>query len=101
MFLMFRLGRPTCYRFTTWACRKGYALTYGKQFLPKPRDLTAFGERWRPYRSIASWYMWRAVEHYGKKRKVTKEPPKKRRKKPLQKLAQRSAPTRRPKKRAR
>jgi len=42
--------------------RKGWAITYGKKQLPKPRELLAFGERWRPYRTVASWYMWRACE---------------------------------------
>ncbi|MGA8035632.1 MAG: hypothetical protein WA823_03250 [Candidatus Acidiferrales bacterium] len=82
MFLIFRLGRPDVLPIHDYGVQKGYALTYGKRFIPKPRELAAFGERWRPYRSIASWYMWRAVEHYGKKRRVTKEPPKKRRKIP-------------------
>jgi DNA-3-methyladenine glycosylase II len=81
MFLMFRLGRPDVLPIHDYGVQKGFALTYGKKFIPKPRELAAFGERWRPYRSIASWYMWRAIEHYGKRRKVTKEPPKKRRKK--------------------
>jgi len=42
--------------------RKGWAITYGKKQLPKPRELLTFGERWRPYRTVASWYMWRACE---------------------------------------
>ena len=40
----------------------------------QPRELAAYGERWRPYRTVASWYMWRAIEIYGKRRKVTKAP---------------------------
>ena len=55
-----------------YGVQKGFALTYGKKEIPKPRELAAFGERWRPYRTVASWYMWRAVEHYGKTRKITK-----------------------------
>ncbi len=78
MFLMFRLGRPDVLPVHDYGVQKGYALTYGKKFIPKPKELAAFGERWRPYRSIASWYMWRAVEHYGKKRKVLKHPVKRR-----------------------
>jgi 3-methyladenine DNA glycosylase/8-oxoguanine DNA glycosylase len=41
---------------------KGFALTYRKRKLPKPKALLKYGERWRPYRSVASWYLWRAVE---------------------------------------
>jgi len=33
--------------------------------MPKPKQLLAFGERWRPYRTVASWYMWRAFERAG------------------------------------
>jgi hypothetical protein len=35
--------------------------------MPKPKELLAFGERWRPYRTLASWYMWRAFERAGYK----------------------------------
>jgi 3-methyladenine DNA glycosylase/8-oxoguanine DNA glycosylase len=74
MFLMFRLGRPDVLPIHDYGVQKGFALTYGKKFMPKPRELTAFGERWRPYRTVASWYMWRAVDLYGKKRKVLRAP---------------------------
>ena len=95
MFLIFRLGRPDVLPIHDYGVQKGFALTYGKKEIPKPRDLAAFGERWRPYRTVASWYMWRAVEHYGKTRKLTKntkakkkpaKPPKKSSKKPATKL---------------
>ena len=47
------------------SAKKGWAVTYGKKRMPKPMELQAFGERWRPYRTIASWYMWRAFERAG------------------------------------
>ena len=72
MFLIFRLGRPDVLPIHDYGVQKGFALTYGKKVIPKPRELAAFGERWRPYRTIASWYLWRAIEHYGKTRKVAK-----------------------------
>src|SRR5580692_3784526 len=72
MFLIFRLGRPDVLPIHDYGVQKGFALTYGKKVIPKPRELAAFGERWRPYRTVASWYMWRAIEHYGKTRKLTK-----------------------------
>jgi len=62
MFLIFRLGRPDVLPIHDLGIRKGWAITYGKKQLPKPRELLAFGERWRPYRTVASWYMWRACE---------------------------------------
>lgn len=102
MFLMLRLGRPDVLPIHDYGVQKGFALTYGKKFIPKPRELAAFGERWRPYRSVASWYMWRAVEHYGKKRKVLKHPVKKRklaRKTAKQTAKKRPAPKKRSAKR--
>ena len=62
MLLMFRLGRPDVLPVGDFAVRKGFALAYGLKESPKPKELAEFGERWRPYRSVASWYMWRAVE---------------------------------------
>ena len=82
MFLIFRLGRPDVLPIHDYGVQKGFALTYGKKEIPKPRELAAFGERWRPYRTVASWYMWRAVEHYGKTRKITKSTKAKKRGKP-------------------
>lgn len=78
MFLIFRLGRPDVLPIHDYGVQKGFALTYGKRKIPKPRELAKFGERWRPYRTVASWYMWRAVESAGKAaRKITKGPAKK------------------------
>lgn len=62
MLLMFRLGRPDVLPVGDYAVRKGFALAYGLSESPKPKELEEYGERWRPYRSVASWYMWRAVE---------------------------------------
>jgi DNA-3-methyladenine glycosylase II len=62
MLLMFRLGRPDVLPVGDYAVRKGFALTYGLGEMPKPKELTEYGERWRPFRSVASWYMWRAVD---------------------------------------
>lgn len=73
MFLIFRLGRPDVLPIHDYGVQKGYALTYGKRRIPKPKELLKFGERWRPYRTVASWYMWRAVQLAGKEgRKLTK-----------------------------
>jgi DNA-3-methyladenine glycosylase II len=65
MFLIFRLGRPDVLPIHDLGVQKGWAITYGKKHMPKPKQLLAFGERWRPYRTIASWYMWRACERAG------------------------------------
>ncbi len=65
MFLIFRLGRPDVLPVHDLGVRKGWSVTYGKKHMPSPRELLAFGERWRPYRTVASWYMWRAFERAG------------------------------------
>src|SRR5271163_4232579 len=65
MFLIFRLGRPDVLPIHDLGVKKGWSITYGKKHMPKPKELLAFGERWRPYRTVASWYMWRAFERAG------------------------------------
>ncbi len=62
MLLMFRLGRPDVLPIGDLGVRKGFARVYGHDELPTPRELAAYAERWRPYRTVASWYMWRALE---------------------------------------
>ncbi len=65
MFLIFRLGRPDVLPIHDLGVKKGWSVLYGKKHMPRPAELLAFGERWRPYRSVASWYMWRAFERAG------------------------------------
>ena len=65
MFLIFRLGRPDVLPVHDLGVKKGWSITYGKKQMPKPKELLAFGERWRPYRTVASWYMWRACQRAG------------------------------------
>jgi 3-methyladenine DNA glycosylase/8-oxoguanine DNA glycosylase len=65
MFLIFRLGRPDVLPIHDLGVKKGWSVTYGKKHMPKPKQLLTFGERWRPYRTVASWYMWRAFERAG------------------------------------
>lgn len=78
MFLIFRLGRPDVLPVHDYGVLKGFALTYGKKRIPTPRELSEYGERWRPWRTVASWYMWRAVELAGKDaRKINKNSGKK------------------------
>jgi DNA-3-methyladenine glycosylase II len=74
MFLIFRLGRPDVLPIHDYGLKKGFTLTYRRKTIPKPHELAKFGERWRPYRTVASWYMWRAVELAGKNaRRITKK----------------------------
>jgi DNA-3-methyladenine glycosylase II len=62
MLLMFHLARPDVLPATDYGVRQGFKKVYGKRALPEPHHILKFGERWRPYRSIASWYFWRALE---------------------------------------
>ena len=62
MLLIFKLGRMDILPVDDFGVRKGFMLTYRKRDLPKPAVLLKHGERWRPYRSVASWYMWRAAD---------------------------------------
>jgi DNA-3-methyladenine glycosylase II len=89
MFLIFRLGRPDVLPIHDLGVKKGWSVTYGKKHMPKPKELLAFGERWRPYRTVASWYMWRAFERAGYKATNKIRPAKVRRKRKLTKIAKR------------
>lgn len=63
MLLMFRLGRPDVLPVGDYGVRKGFAKTFRtKAELPTPTEITKRAERWRPYRTVASWYLWRALE---------------------------------------
>jgi len=80
MFLIFRLGRPDVLPIHDLGVTKGWCVAYGKRHIPKPKELLKFGERWRPYRTIASWYLWRAFERAGYKvtHKIRHRKPRKR-----------------------
>jgi DNA-3-methyladenine glycosylase II len=79
MFLMFRLGRPDVLPLGDFGVRTGYQLAFGLPELPTPKELLARGELWRPHRSLASWYLWRAVDLHRERQKAgnssEKEPP--------------------------
>ncbi len=60
MLLIFHLGRADVLPGTDLGVRKGLQLTFGLQQLPTPEQVLRYGDRWRPYRSVASWYLWRA-----------------------------------------
>lgn len=62
MLLMFTLGRLDVLPATDYGVRKGFALTFGWKELPTPKELLEYGERWRPHRTTAAWYLWRALE---------------------------------------
>jgi DNA-3-methyladenine glycosylase II len=62
MMLMFRLGRADVLPVGDFGVRNGFRASYGLSRLPHPKAIAAWGERWKPYRTTAAWYLWRAVE---------------------------------------
>jgi len=62
MFLIFTLGREDVLPVDDFGVREGYRVAYGLREQPKPKALLAFGERWRPHRTTAAWYLWRAAD---------------------------------------
>lgn len=70
MMLIFRLGRPDVLPVTDYGVRKGFMRVFRTRELPDPKKMFARAEAWRPYRSVAAWYLWRAIDT------VTQEKPK-------------------------
>jgi 3-methyladenine DNA glycosylase/8-oxoguanine DNA glycosylase len=62
MLLIFSLGRPDVLPVGDYGVRKGAMLLYDLPGLPKAGELEALAEPWRPYRSVAAWYLWRAAD---------------------------------------
>ena len=62
MLLLFDLGRPDIWPIADYGVRKGFAKTFSRRKLPTPKQLLKFGEKWRPHRSVAAWYFWRALD---------------------------------------
>jgi O-6-methylguanine DNA methyltransferase len=62
MFLIFRLGRPDVLPVDDYGVRKGFAVAFRKRALPTREAVERRGIRWKPYRTVASWYLWRAAE---------------------------------------
>jgi DNA-3-methyladenine glycosylase II len=103
MMLMSRLGRPDVLPVDDFGVRNGFRLAYGLRGMPTTRALAEFGARWAPYRSVAAWYLWRAVDlHRAGKLPVPAERVRVRivKKKPKKKAAKKAA-ARKPKRTAR
>lgn len=62
MLLIFKLGRPDVLPIDDFGVRKGFMVAFRKREMPRPTALLAHGERWRPFRSVAAWYLWRAAD---------------------------------------
>jgi len=62
MLLIFTLGRPDILPVDDFGVREGWRLAAGAETQPKPRALAELGAAWRPWRSVAAWYLWRAAD---------------------------------------
>jgi methylated-DNA-[protein]-cysteine S-methyltransferase len=62
MFLIMHLGRPDVLPVDDFGLRRGYQRAFRTKAVPTPREVARRGERWRPFRTVASWYLWRVLE---------------------------------------
>jgi len=62
MLLIFQLGRPDVLPADDFGVRTGFRLAYRKREMPKPKELLAFGEKWKPHRTTAAWFLWCAAD---------------------------------------
>ena len=62
MLLIFQLGRPDVLPVDDFGVRNGFRMAYGRRSIPMPKDVRRYGERWKPYRTAAAWYLWRVAD---------------------------------------
>ncbi|MCP9468453.1 MAG: DNA-3-methyladenine glycosylase [Nitrospira sp.] len=62
MLLIFHLGRPDILPVTDFGVRNGFRIAYGLRTMPPPKRVERHGARWKPHRTVAAWYLWRAVD---------------------------------------
>jgi len=68
MLLIFQLGRRDVLPALDFGVRTGFRHAYGRRKMPQPKELLAHGEIWRPHRTTAAWYLWRAADARKKKK---------------------------------
>src|SRR5512134_3113367 len=62
MLLIFQLGRQDVLPDDDCGVHNGFRIAYGRRAVPTPKEVLRYGERWKPYRTAASWYLWRAAD---------------------------------------
>jgi len=62
MLLIFQLGRPDVLPVDDFGVRNGFRIAYRRRAMPTPKEVLRYGERWKPYRTTAAWYLWRAAD---------------------------------------
>lgn len=70
MLLIFQLGRPDVLPVHDFGVRNGFRIGYRRATMPTPRLMFQYGERWRPFRTAAAWYLWRAADRENRVMKV-------------------------------
>jgi DNA-3-methyladenine glycosylase II len=68
MLLIFQLGRPDVLPVGDFGVRTGFRVAYKKREMPKPKELLTFGEKWKPHRTTAAWFLWCAADAAKKKK---------------------------------
>jgi len=66
MFLIFSLGRQDVFPVDDLGLRKGVQVLFSLPEIPKPKEVERLGERWKPYRTIATWYIWKSLQKFNK-----------------------------------
>jgi DNA-3-methyladenine glycosylase II len=66
MFLIFSLGRQDVFPAHDLGLRKGMQMVFSLSELPKPKEVEELGKRWRPYRTIATWYLWKSLQKFDR-----------------------------------
>jgi DNA-3-methyladenine glycosylase II len=70
MLLIFQLGRPDVLTVHDFGIRNGFRIGYQRATMPTPQQVFQYGERWRPFRTAAAWYLWRAADREKRAMKV-------------------------------
>jgi len=65
MFLIFSLGRQDVFPADDLGLRKGVQRAFSLSEIPKPREVEKMGERWKPYRTVATWYLWKSLQKFN------------------------------------
>jgi DNA-3-methyladenine glycosylase II len=70
MLLIFQLGRPDVLPVDDFGVRNGFRIAYRRRSMPTPKHVLQYGERWKPYRTAAAWYLWRVADREKRAMKV-------------------------------
>ncbi len=70
MLLIFQLGRPDILPVDDYGVRNGFRIAYGLRTMPTPKAVLRYGERWKPHRTAAAWYLWRTADRARQAAKV-------------------------------